>query len=695
MRYFFLAFLCSLSVATLAQPITNFPYFEDFENGQGGWSSGGSGTWAFGNPAKPTIQGAASGTRAWVTGGLTGQYNNNENSQVTSPVFDFSGLQQPVIQLSIWWDAEYTYDGAVLQASTNGGSSWVNIGSVGNPNNWFNYGSISGQPGGSSQGWSGTTGNNGSGGWVTAKHGLNNLIGASSVRFRVAFGSDFTVQDDGFAFDDILIFDRKANDVGILSIESPVQDCNFGGTYDVELRCRNFGFAPADSFSLAYQINNDPPVIEAFQGSVNSDQNFVYTFNQQAVLNQENNYRISTWVIWPKDEENSNDSVLDQGLKNVMPFGPISFEGFAGNELKNVLPGWNEATGNAANIGPSDWTECDSTQNHLFGFSTARVNIKGNGVNEWVLTPPFKVGQASRMFYSIAVTGHDDTLNATMGSDDEILVRLSSDCGATWTDLKTYNASSNLNKVLSQDFLILDSYINQEIIIGFQARSNGNDPEDYDFHIGLHESRFVWPNDVGISEFRLEDHPNLVMQAGTGDYFYYTIKNFGSNSVGNIPVIARIGNSTYQHVQYQNINQNMEEEIFGGGYWAYTNGPAWVPVNIYTMLTNDTINVNDTFSTYIQVLGVTGNSSFQLPAETKLYPNPSDGKFQIDFGSDRFFEQVEIFDLSGKILWSHVLQNNLDGISVDLSGMELVQGTYLVRLSGKATETRVLELLIK
>ena len=696
MRYL-LSIALALMVSTVyGQKIATFPYFEDFENGQGGWQSSGSlSSWAFGNPNKPVINSASSGTKAWVTGGLgSGDYNSNENSQVRSPEFDFTNMQQPVVQLRVWWNAEFSWDGACWQASTNNGGSWITIGSTNSPGNWYTDNTINGNPGGQQQGWSGRTSTgNGSNGWVTAKHGMNALIGEPSVTFRIAFGSDGSVQDDGFAFDDVLIFDRKANDVGILSIKSPVQDCGFGGTYDVELNLRNFGFQIADSFSLAYQINNNSPVIEPYPSSVGSDQNFTYTFSQQAVMNQDIDYRISVWLVWPKDEENSNDSILNQGLRNIMPFGPTTFEGFAGKIISDVLPGWNEGNGNNPNLGKSDWTESDTIQNQFFGLSTAKINIKGSGINDWLMTPSFIVPQPSRMFYSVAVTGPGDSLTSTMGSNDFVKVRISTDCGSSWIDEKTFDATSNLGKNLVQQVLILDNYINDEIIVGFQANSGASSPENYDFHVALQEARFVYPNDVGISNFRLAGGPPI-MQAGTGDYLYFTIKNFGSNSVGNIPVLAHVGNVTYQHIQYNPIGQNMDEEILAGGYWAYSNGPPAVPVIIYTLLPNDTLNGNDTLFSSITVLGVTGGVSGLEEQGSTIYPNPNNGIFTIEFGKDVFFKNMEIYHLDGSRILEQRIEENINGLSFDLTSLDLEAGIYLVRLRGEKS-AKTLELVIE
>ena len=202
-----LSLLFVISIWSVDAQITSYPYSEDFESGDGGWVVDGTnpGTWALGTPAAGVINSADSGTNAWVTN-LTGNYNNNENGIVTSPVFDLSSLVSPSIEMSIWWNSEFSWDGAVLQSSIDGGTSWQNVGAEDDPNNWFNDGTINGNPGGQQIGWTGR-GTTGSGGWVIARHALNGLGGQANVILRVAFGSDGSVQDEGFAFDTISIFE--------------------------------------------------------------------------------------------------------------------------------------------------------------------------------------------------------------------------------------------------------------------------------------------------------------------------------------------------------------------------------------------------------------------------------------------------------------------------------------------------------
>ncbi|MCS7074557.1 MAG: PKD domain-containing protein, partial [Bacteroidia bacterium] len=112
-----------------------------------------------------------------------------------------------------WWNSEYSWDGAVLQSSIDEGLTWQNVGNFNDPNNWYNDNSINGNPGGQMTGWSGRF-NTGSGGWVVARNQMPSLAGKPSVRLRIAFGADGSIQDDGFAFDDVRIAEGPVVNLG-------------------------------------------------------------------------------------------------------------------------------------------------------------------------------------------------------------------------------------------------------------------------------------------------------------------------------------------------------------------------------------------------------------------------------------------------------------------------------------------------
>lgn len=189
--------------------VSTFPFVEDFESGQNGWASGGTNsTWAFGTPAGTVINSASSGVNAWCTGNLTGSYLNSDNSYVQGPCFDFSTVCDPTIRLNVWWNAEFSWDGANITTSVDGGATWQLVGALGDQFTWYTDNTINGNPGGYQSGWSGRNStSNGSGAWVTSTHKLTGLGGQSDVLIRINFATDGSVVDQGFAFDNILIYD--------------------------------------------------------------------------------------------------------------------------------------------------------------------------------------------------------------------------------------------------------------------------------------------------------------------------------------------------------------------------------------------------------------------------------------------------------------------------------------------------------
>jgi PKD repeat protein len=206
-------FSCTASVSKeiyILPSVNTYPYFENFETSAGGWVEDGVNvSWQWGMPVGAVINKAASGNYAWATG-LGAEYNANEKSFVYSPCFDFTKLQKPMIALKIWNHTQSGFDGAVLQSSVDGGLTWEKVGSVGEGINWYTKTAIIGNPGNQAigqQGWSGTDS-----GWLEAKYGLDELKGKSSVRFRIAFGSNTDNPSDqvlnGFAFDDVFVGER-------------------------------------------------------------------------------------------------------------------------------------------------------------------------------------------------------------------------------------------------------------------------------------------------------------------------------------------------------------------------------------------------------------------------------------------------------------------------------------------------------
>ena len=256
---------------------SGFPYSESFEGGNGGWIAGGiNSSWALGSPSNTIIDTASDGSQAWVTN-LTGDYNDDEVSYVESPCFDFTTLNTPLIEFDIWWNSESSDDGAVLQSSIDGGATWQKVGSLGDLTNWYTDNSIIGLAPleNSQEGWTGSnSSSNGSGSWITARHSLDGLGGNSGVILRVAFGSNGSGVDEGFAFDSVRITESPL-DASMDLLLSPIVsvDSCYSATEDVSVRISNVGGEEIDfaTDSAIFDVNVTGAITNSFSFTLNNN----------------------------------------------------------------------------------------------------------------------------------------------------------------------------------------------------------------------------------------------------------------------------------------------------------------------------------------------------------------------------------------------------------------------------------------
>ncbi len=417
--------------------ISAFPYFQNFESGNGGWvASGSNSSWALGTPAKSVINSAGSGTNSWVTG-LTGFYNASENSQVLGPVFNFSSVSAPIIEMKIWWNSEAGWDGAVLQSSINGGTTWQNVGAYQDPFNWYNDNSLDGRAGGQDIGWAGRVSTtNGSNGWVTAKHALTGLGGQSSVMLRIAFGSDPSVQDDGFAFDDVSIYQTPATDVELVAITAPIgSGCGFTATETVTITIKNNGTtATAVPFPVKYQIGaTGTPVQENVTTAIAPGATATFSFNTKANFSAVGTYNLIATTMLAGDALPTNDSKT-KTIQVVPTISTLPYtEGF-----ENGNGGWIAGGTN------SSWA--------IGTPAKAVINSAGSGTNSYVtgLTGTYNASENSQVtspcFNFTGLGDPDFEMKVWWNSEggwDGAVLQSSIDGGTTWQNVGALNAPNN------------------------------------------------------------------------------------------------------------------------------------------------------------------------------------------------------------------------------------------------------------
>lgn len=297
----------AFATVTNITTITSLPYMEDFENGPGDWIAGGTlSSWELGLPTNTIIDTAHSGINAWVTN-LDGLYPASEVSYVESPCFDFSSLAvDPVFRFAFLANIEANWSGAFIQTSTDDGTTWVTVGSVGEGTNWYNNNSSFNSN--ITEAWDGNLGT--SGNWLVATHLLDNVAGHSNVKVRVAFIADsFTNSSyEGFAFDDVEIFEQPAINAGVTEILSPVSGCGLS-TETVSVVVQNFGGANIVDYQLEYNVGagvvSELQTDTLFAGEIDT-----ISFTATADLSATQTYNVGVWTAVVGDGDVTNDSLF-------------------------------------------------------------------------------------------------------------------------------------------------------------------------------------------------------------------------------------------------------------------------------------------------------------------------------------------------------------------------------------------------
>jgi len=342
-----------LNKTLYVDPIYTLPYRQDFESGVDFWrKTGVSASWAYGTPAGSSITSAGSGTMAWVTN-LYGSYNDNENSYLTGPCFDFTGIDFPVFECKIITYLEKDLDGVNLEYSLDNGSTWERVGDKGDGDawnwNWYNSDIITVLDG--NHGWTDQIT-----GWRTARILLDPLIftGQSSVKFRFHLSSNESNPFEGIGIDDIRIYDAP-RDAGVISIDSPSTACAQDVPDHVLVTIQNFGLDTlmvGDTIIVGYDYESDPTVIDTFllASNVLKNATFQHTFTELFAPASSGMKNITAFTLLPDDERFYNEELTNDSTSKSFeiletPFADLPYSIYSVRPDTIVLDAY---TGNPA-----------------------------------------------------------------------------------------------------------------------------------------------------------------------------------------------------------------------------------------------------------------------------------------------------------------------------------------------------------
>ncbi len=264
---------------------TSLPFTEDFEADNGGWIAGGTNSsWAHGTPlASATINAAASGVKCWVTN-LSGTASTSENSHITSPCYDLSGLAIPTVEFYVWRNFGLTGNTARLLASRDGGATWTDTIRV----------------------WTTT-----STGWNHFYIEMPELFGEPQVRFRFNYAGGF-LPGEGLAVDDFTVREAIMNDVAVTHLLKPFSACGLTATEALQVVVKNLGNAAQTDIPLNYSLNGGDNWLatpEVYNGTIEPGDSIIFTFPGDFDFSMIAEYHIHVRTENPGDEVSENDEL--------------------------------------------------------------------------------------------------------------------------------------------------------------------------------------------------------------------------------------------------------------------------------------------------------------------------------------------------------------------------------------------------
>ncbi|MFO0356572.1 MAG: choice-of-anchor J domain-containing protein [Sphingobacteriaceae bacterium] len=292
----------------------------------------------------------------------------------------------------------------------------------------------------------------------------------------------------------------------------------------------NFTFAPV-------VINSGTLAASASQTVVISN-----TFNMSTI----GNYAFDGTVTTTGDNNTTNDIYTTINRTVTAPVGlplQVDFSNFNGTNLTTLFPGWTEAAGTTPSVSGSNWAS-------QVGISvptntTSRLNLWDVNQNAWIISPKFTAAIGSQVTFDAALSAWNSTVNTgVLGSDDMLRVMVSTDCGATYVPIFTINASTNLNLNFTNFIVPLGAYNGQDIIVAFYGNDGPiNDIPDMDIHIDNINIYNLPAFDAGISALT---SPSTAGCYSNNEPVNVTLKNFGANSITNVPVTVIVSGAVSQ-----------------------------------------------------------------------------------------------------------------------------------------------------
>lgn len=445
---------------------------------------------------------------------------------------------------------------------------------------------------------------------------LNDFVGDTvMLRFVGVYGGDF---NGDIAIDDISVDNAAADAVSVLRLASPALPGCVGAQEPLAVTVFNLGpnaidFS-TDTLLLTASIDDGTNVqlIEdtITSGTVASFDSLVHLFSANANFTNPGEYTLEVSINFGPDQS-AGDDALSFDLVRIPAVAlptAVDFTGYTSSNLDAVFPGWYEGEGflTPDTTSSSQWVEDDFANDpNSPNGSAAGINLFTTGDEDWIVSPPFVATDSTLLTYEIAVTDFGNQDPENLGSDDEVVVFISTDCGGSYQRLRTYDATTPISNTGQSEVIDLTAFAGQKVSIGFWAyEGTVNDPEDYDVFL---DNIFIGtPDTANVAALELV----APMDQACGDSLMMgslSLRNLGIFSVDTLPLTISVtgptGVTTLNDTLFGPFDFGVIDSLMFGPFDTYAGGT--YAIQAIAGLSGDQEAANDTIRDTVFIRSLT------------------------------------------------------------------------------------------
>jgi len=221
------------------------------------------------------------------------------------------------------------------------------------------------------------------------------------------------------------------NDAGVDSVASPqplVEKCGGATTVPVSVRLENIGLFTESNFPVSYQLGSGSVVTETFTNNINSGGNATYTFSTPLTLPATGVYELKIWTGLSTDSTRCNDTIVQ--TLNVMD--PLAAFPYAEDFESGLFPPSDATVIN--NDNDDTWeitgvTGIDGNATTTMYVNNFNYNANGSEDIFQIVTMDLTAGNSALLKFDVAYRQYNGTFS------DDLRLDISTDCGQTYSQL--------------------------------------------------------------------------------------------------------------------------------------------------------------------------------------------------------------------------------------------------------------------